>query len=213
MGQKVNPIAFRVGVQKDWHSHWYADARDYPKLLAQDLKIRQALMEKLKKAGITKVEIERSLKSITIRIFVSRPGVVIGRGGSGITELKKYLLNLLEISPDNPRAPRIDLPIEEVKNPSLNAHLVATRISEQLERRMPHRRVVHKTISHVMAAGALGIKVVLSGRIAGAEIGRTEKYTKGSIPSQTIRADIDYAKVPALTRSGYIGVKVWIHRK
>jgi small subunit ribosomal protein S3 len=213
MGQKINPTGFRTGVQKDWKSHWFASPQNYRRLLAQDLKIRRALMKKLQRAGITNVEIERSLKSLTIRIFVSRPGVVIGKGGSGITELKKYLLQLLDIKPDDPRAPRIDLPIEEVKNPNLNAHAVATRISDQLKRRMPHRRVVHRTISQVMAAGAAGIKVVLAGRIAGAEISRTEKYSQGSIPTQTIRADIDFAQVPSLTRSGYIGVKVWIHRK
>ena len=140
-------------------------------------------------------------------VYVTRPGIVIGRGGSGVEDLKKFILKLTNSS-------RIDLQIEEVKQPDTSAHLVATRIAEQLEKRLPARRVVAKTLERTMQAGAKGIKVILSGRINGAEIARRESYAApgGSVPLQTLRADIDYAQVPALTRSGYIGVKVWIYR-
>jgi len=212
MGQKVNPTAFRLGPQYTWKSRWYATGKRYADLVSKDTQLRANLLKKLTKAGISDVEIERSLKSITIRLFVSRPGVVIGRGGSGIEELRKYIYQLLDINPDDPQATKVDIPIEEIKKSDLNAHLVSQRIIDQLIKRIPHRRVVHKSMDAVMAAGAKGVKIILSGRIAGAEISRREKYFLGSIPQQTIRADIDYAEMPALTRSGYIGVKVYIYK-
>jgi len=167
-------------------------------------------MKRLASAGVTNIQIERSLKSIKVIIHVTRPGVVIGRGGSGIEELKKYIYQVLGFKPGDKNAPKIDMPVEEVKEPDLSAHLVATRIAEQLARRMPARRVVNKAMERTMQSRASGIKVLLSGRIGGAEISRRELYHSGSVPLQTLRADIDYAQIPSLTRSGFIGVKVWI---
>lgn len=208
MGHKVNPIGYRLQLApaEGWHSRWFTtDPRRYANYLEQDIKLRRALMKRLQVAGVTQVDIERSLKSMRVIVFVTRPGVVIGRGGAGIEELKKYIYSLTA-------APKIDLKIEEVKQPDLNAYLVATKIAEQLEKRMPARRVAKKTMERTMLAGARGIKILLAGRIGGAEIARREPYHSGSIPLQTLRADVDYAHVPALTRSGYVGVKVWIHR-
>lgn len=215
MGQKVNPLGFRLTLSKDWQSRWFSDdKRQYRENLLEDVKIRRFLMKKLKLAGIVQVQIERAINKMKIILYVSRPGVVIGRGGSGLELLKKELCQLVSIP-----EPEKNLELEpvEVKNPELLAQLVAVRITEQLEKRFPHRQVVNRTIERVMAAGAKGIKIVLSGRIAGAEISRTEKFgdrgKSGTVPAQTLRADIDYAQVPALTRSGYIGVKVWIYRE
>lgn len=212
MGQKIHPTVFRLGPQYTWKSRWFATGKRYAELVQKDTRLRQLLMKKLANAGICEVEIERSLKSMTIRLLVSRPGVVIGRGGTGIEELRKFIYSYLGINPQDPQATKVDIPVEEVKNPDLNAHLIAQRIVDQLVRRIPHRRVVHKVMDAVMGAGAKGIKVVLGGRIGGAEISRTEKYFKGSVPLQTIRAAIDYAQVPALTRSGYVGIKVYIYK-
>ena len=209
MGQKVNPIGFRIPLSPStsWISRWFSTSKvRYSQYLAEDLKLRKALMTKLKIAGVTKVEIERSLKSLKVIIHVSRPGVVIGRGGAGIEDLKKYIAKLI-------KATKVDLQIEEVKNPEINAYLVAIRIAEQLEKRLPARRVATKTIEKVMASGAKGVKILLSGRVNGAEISRRESYKSpsGSAPLQTLRANVDYASLPALTRSGYVGVKVWIY--
>src|SRR3972149_11168289 len=213
MGQKINPTGMRTGVFLPWKSRWFAEG-SYKDYLVEDIKIRAALMDRLKLAGITSVEIERLPKSMVIIMTVSRPGVVIGRGGTGLEELKKFILDVIEkTKSDNVKDMKIDLRVNEVKNPELSAHLVATRIASELERRIPHRRVVSKTIERVMQSGALGIKVVLSGRTAGAEISRTEKYHDGSVPSQTLRENIDYAQVPALLKRGYVGVKVYIHKK
>ncbi|HUS51962.1 MAG TPA: 30S ribosomal protein S3 [Candidatus Bathyarchaeia archaeon] len=211
MGQKVNPFGFRLTHIKNWQSRWFAsDPKRYRDNLLEDIKIREFLMKKLKLAGIVSVQIERSINKMKVSLHVSRPGVVIGRGGTSLEQLKKDLCKIVSL-PEPEKNLEID-PIE-VKEPELSAQLVATGIADQLERRMPQRRVVGKTIERVMGAGAKGVKVVLSGRIAGAEIGRTEKYSQGKIPLQTLRAKIDYAQVPALTRSGYIGVKVWVYRE
>lgn len=215
MGQKINPYSFRLPLlgMKGWKSRWFTtDAKRYKSYLEDDVKLRKALMKRLATAGITGVEIERSLKSIKVRIFVTRPGVVIGRGGTGIEELKKFIYRVLGFQEGDKNNPRIDMPVEEVKEPDLNAHLVATKVMEQLVRRIPARRVVTKTLERSMTAGAKGIKIQLSGRVGGAEIGRREKYKAGSIPLSTLRADVDYAIVPALTRSGYVGIKVWIYK-
>lgn len=168
-------------------------------------------MSKLRIAGVVKVDIERSLKSLKVLIFVTRPGVVIGRGGTGLEDLKKFIQKTLSLKPED-ASPKIELQIEEVKQPDLSAYLVATKIAEQLEKRMPSRKVVTRTIERTIQSGALGIKVVVAGRINGAEIARRELYHKGSVPLTTLRADIDYAQIPALTRSGYIGIKVWIYK-
>lgn len=168
----------------------------------------------MKLAGVTSIEIERLPKSMIVTITVSRPGVVIGRGGTGIEDVKKYILGIMsEVRGKSVKDLKIDIRINEVKNPELSAYLVAERIAGEMERRIPHRRAVQKAMERVMAAGALGIKVVVAGRINGAEISRVEKFHEGSVPSQTLRENIDYAQVPALLKRGYVGVKVWIHIK
>ncbi len=214
MGQKVNPISFRLPYLKEWKSRWFSSGKkQYQNNLLEDFKIRKFLLNKLRLAGISQVQIERSINKMKIILFVSRPGVVIGRGGSGLELLKKDLCRIVAMA-----QPEKNLEIEavEVKSPDLVAYLVAQRIAEQLERRFPYRRVINRTIENVMASGAKGIKIVLSGRIAGAEISRREKFgdkgKTGNVPTQTLRADIDFASVPALTRSGFIGVKVWIYK-
>lgn len=206
MGKKVNPYSMRLGNLYTWKSRWFADDQSYQKLLLADVKLRQFLMRELKPAGITQVNIERSPKLVKIILYVSRPGVVIGRGGANLEELKKIIAKKFE------PGLKIELEIEEVKDPEVNAQLVLENIITQLEKRIPHRRVVNRMMERVMNAGAKGIKIVLSGRIAGAEISRREKYSQGTVPLQSLRTDIDYAEHPALTKSGYIGVKVWINK-
>ena len=214
MGQKVNPIGFRVGRMFGWKSRWFSSSSSYKDFLIEDIKIRETLLKKLAVAGVNNIEIERLPKSIVILVFVSRPGVVIGRGGSGIEELKKEIIEIIKLNKKSKMASlKIDLKVQEVKNPELSAYLVAGRIAGDLERRIPHRRSITKAMDRVMMAGAGGIKVVLGGRINGAEISRVEKFHQGSVPTQTLREDIDYGEIPALTKRGYVGVKVWIHRK
>lgn len=213
MGQKVNPVGFRLGVNREWKSRWFSTGKEYTRLLLEDIKLRRMLEERLKLAGVHEIEIERLPKSITVRLFVSRPGVVIGRGGSGIEETKKFILRTLGYKDNDPKLPKIEIPVEEIKNPELSAKLVSLRIVLELERRIPARRVVTKTMERVMAAGAKGVKIVLGGRIGGAEISRREKYHRGSVPTQSLRSEIDFAEAPALLRSGYVGVKVWIHKE
>jgi small subunit ribosomal protein S3 len=214
MGQKVNPVGIRTGFYLPWKSRWFGDSRTFKEFLVEDIKIRRGLMEKLKLAGITTVEIERMAKSMVIIITVSRPGVVIGRGGTGIEDVKKFIVETMsQVRNKKVKDVKIDIRINEVKNPELSAHLVAGRIAQELERRIPHRRAVTKAIERVMASGALGVKVVLAGRINGAEISRVEKFHEGSVPTQTLREIVDYSQVPALLKRGYVGVKVWIHRK
>jgi len=212
MGQKVNPTGFRVGINVNWRSRWFASDKRYGQLLLEDVKLREALEKRLKSAGLSHVEIERSINKIDVIVFVSRPGIVIGRGGTGLEDLKKYVTSLLNQSRKKDSF-KVELKVEPVKEPNLDAHIVATMISDQLIRRMPHRRVVKQTLERVMQAGAKGVQVMLAGRIAGAEISRQEKYKKGTIPLSTLREEIDYASVPALTKSGYVGVKVWICKK
>jgi len=212
VGQKINPTGFRVGTFMPWKSRWFVDDKSYKEYLIEDIKIRKALMEKLKLAGITSVEIERLPKSIVITLTVSRPGVVIGRGGSGIEDVKKDVINIIRKIRGVKPVIKIDLHVVEVKNPELSAYLVAGRIAGDLERRFPHRRAVNKAIERVMQSGAKGVKVVLAGRINGADIARSEGFHVGSVPSQTLRANIDYAQVPAMGKRGYVGVKVWIHK-
>jgi small subunit ribosomal protein S3 len=215
MGQKVNPIAYRLPLNQleTWKSCWFTTSpRKYAALLGADVKLRTTLMKKLAAAGITRVGIERSPRSIRVIVWVTRPGVVIGRGGSGLEELKTFISGALKLNVSDKNNPKVDLRVEEVKEPDLSAYLVATRIAEQLVKRIPARRVVTKAMERSIQARAKGIKVLLAGRINGAEISRREPYHIGSVPLQTLRADVDYAHVPALTRSGYIGVKVWIYR-
>ncbi len=213
MAKKVNPVGFRIGVSKDWKSRWFVDDKRYKEYLYEDILIRKHLMEKLRMAGINSVEIERLPKSMKLNLEVSRPGVVIGRGGSGLEEIRKELISIIETAKGgNAKNMKIDIDVQEVKNPDISAQLVASRIASDLERRMPHRRTVTRVMDRTMQSGAKGIKIELGGRINGADIARREKFKSGSVPTQTLRADVDYAQVPALLKRGYVGVKVWIYR-
>ncbi len=213
MGQKVNPIALRVGRTIPWSSRWFGDKRLYVKQLFEDIKIREYLREKLKLAGVASIEIERLTRSIVITLTVGRPGVVIGRGGSGIEEVKRGLMALLtKIRGEALKGIKVELKVQEVKNADLSAQLVAERIASELERRIPSRRVATKSMERVMQSGAKGIKIVLAGRIQGADIARREKFHNGSVPTQTIREIVDYASVAANGVRGYVGVKVWIYK-
>ena len=211
MGQKVHPFGFRLGPLYTWKSRWYSSPKTYQINMLEDHMLRTMLESKLMMAGIVNVEIERSINTVKIFLHVARPGVVIGRGGTNLEALKKEVEKALGKSEDG-KPKKIELEVKEVKNPDLQAKLVMDRIIDQLEKRYPHRRAVSQAMSKVMSSGALGIKVVFSGRIGGAEIGRTEKYEEGTVPTQTLRADIDYAERPAFTKSGYVGVKVYIYR-
>jgi small subunit ribosomal protein S3 len=216
MGQKVNPKGFRIGTVFPWNSRWFAGNRSYKDLLLEDVELRIALQAKLRQAGLALVELERSINKMRIILHVAKPGVVIGRGGSGLEETKKFIEAFLKNRKHSNfvagQKMRIELTVEPVKEPYLNAQLVAANIADQLAKRMPHKRVCNQAIERVMSAGARGVKIGLAGRIAGAEIARREKYKQGSIPLSTIREEVDFAHVPSLTKSGYIGVKVWICR-
>ncbi|MDP2649583.1 MAG: 30S ribosomal protein S3 [bacterium] len=212
MGQKINPQILRLGVVYNWESRWFEDKK-YKDVLLEDYILRKFLMEKLKNAGVARVEIERSINSIKLIIYVSRPGIVIGRGGTGLEDLKKLLVNILNKNRrQSKNAPKLDIKVEPVKDPNLDAFLVARNISEQLIKRMPYKRILGQTSERVMTAGAKGVRILIAGRIGGSEIGRREKVQLGTVPLSTIRAHISFASVPALTKKGYIGVKVWIHR-
>ncbi|MGI5841293.1 MAG: 30S ribosomal protein S3 [Patescibacteria group bacterium] len=208
MGQKVNPISFRLETVKnspEWQSSWYAGSNKYADFLMEDKKIRDFIQKKLYSAGIVSIRIERSTKRIKLTLVVSRPGLVIGRGGKELEALKKDLQKILPKNKQN-----IDIQVEEFKQSELSAKLIAEKIAYQLTKRMPYRRAVLSAMEKSMAAGAKGIKVILSGRINGAEIGRREKFSLGTVPLSTIRSKIDYHHTPSLTRSGYIGVKVYL---
>jgi len=215
MGQKVNPQILRLGPIYNWSSRWFDDKR-YKDVLLEDYNLRRALMAKLANAGVSEIEIERSINSLKLTVNVSRPGMVIGRGGSGMEDIKEYLYKFLKIKKNPPAggqsAPKIDIRIEPIKEPNLDAFLVAKNISDQLVKRLPHRRILAQTVERVMGAGGKGVRIIISGRVGGAEIGRREKIQKGTVPLSTIRERISFASVPALTKKGYIGVKVWINK-
>ena len=173
---------------------------------------REALFKRLKQAGVGEVIIERSLSAIKITIHVTRPGIVIGRGGTGLEELKREIVKMLGVTKKERNSKKIELKVEPIKDPNLSAYLVAVNIGDQLLRRMPHRRIMKQSVDRVITSGAKGVRIVLSGRIGGAEIGRRERLQSGKVSLSTIRENIDYAEVPALTKSGYVGVKVWINR-
>lgn len=205
MGQKVNPISMRLQVNKDWRSKWFVDKRDYAKFLKDDLAVRRLISTKLgSRAAINKVEITRTPNLVTVTIATAKAGVVIGRGGSGATELKAAIEKIYKTPT------RIN--IEEVKKSELYAKLVAENIAHQLERRMSFRRAIKSSAAATMRAGAKGIRIEVAGRLNGAEMSRREKEVAGSVPLHTIRADIDYAHVNAQTIAGIIGVKVWIYK-
>ncbi len=211
MGQKINPKILRLGPLYNWSSRWFDDKR-YKETLLEDFKIRKSLMERLKNAGISEIEIERSINSLKITAYVSKPGMVIGRGGTGLEELRDFLQkNLLKKSQVKNQF-KLDIRVEPIKDPNLDAYLVAKNISDQLIRRLPAKRVMAGASEKVMGSGAKGVRIVLSGRIGGAEIGRREKLQQGTVPLSTIRENISYASHPALTKKGYIGVKVWINK-
>ncbi|MEI7674175.1 MAG: 30S ribosomal protein S3 [bacterium] len=205
MGQKVNPISYRLQLNKDWRSKWFASKKDYATFLAQDLKVRKMIIDKLgSRAAINKVDIERSPNLVTVTIMTAKAGVVIGRGGSGATELKNAIEAIYQIPS------RVN--IEEVKKPELYAKLVAENIAHQIERRISFRRAIKSTAAATMRSGAKGIRIQVAGRLNGAEMSRTEKEFQGSVPLHTLRANIDYAHVSAHTAAGIIGVKVWIYK-
>ena len=203
MGQKVNPHGLRVGIIKTWDSRWFAE-KDYEKFLLEDIKIREFIKEKLFSAGISRVEIERAANRARITIHTAKPGMIIGRGGAGIEEMKKSLKKLT--------GKQIDINIAEVRQPDMDAQLVAENIAAQLERRIAFRRAMKQSIQRTMRMGAKGIKVMVGGRLGGAEIARSEAARDGSIPLHTLRADIDYGTAEAHTTYGLIGVKVWIYK-
>ena len=202
MGQKVSPIGLRIGVNKTWESNWYADKKDIAKLLANDVKIRKFLQKKLKDASVSSILIDRNTKTTNVTINTAKPGVVIGHGGEEIEKLKKEISKLVN--------EEVQISIKEIKNPDLDAALVAESIARQIEGRVSFRIAQKRAIRNTMKAGAKGIKTAVSGRLGGADMARTEGYTEGVIPLHTLRADIDYAHKEADTTYGKIGVKVWI---
>lgn len=203
MGQKVNPHGLRVGVIKDWDSRWYAE-KDFADFLVEDYNIREFLKKKLYSAGISKIEIERASDRVKVIIYTAKPGVIIGKGGADIEKLKKELTKLTD--------KKLVVDIKEVKRPDREAQLVAESIAQQLENRVSFRRAMKSTMGRSLKAGAQGIKTAVSGRLGGADIARTEFYSEGTIPLQTLRADIDYGFAEADTTYGKLGVKVWIYK-
>jgi small subunit ribosomal protein S3 len=204
MGQKVNPHGLRVGVIKDWNSKWYADKKTFSDSLVEDQKIRKFLKKKLYSAGISKIDIERASNRLTVIIHTAKPGVVIGKGGAEIEKTKKEIEAMTSAS-------RVSLDVKEVRRPDKDAQLVAENIAGQLENRISFRRAMKSTMSRTMKQGAKGIKTSCSGRLGGADIARREFYSEGTIPLQTLRADIDYGFAEANTTYGKVGVKVWIY--
>lgn len=213
MGQKVNPIIFRIGPLKTWTSKWYAPAKSYSKKLREDIEIRKYLHTKLRASGIDKIIIERSRENITITVHAAKPGLIIGRGGQGIEDVRKELLQkCLKKSQKKEEKISLNINIQEVSKANLSAGVVREQVIAELERRMPYRRVMKQAIDRVMKAGAMGVKIVTKGRLNGTEIARTEMLSEGKIPLHTLRADIDYSRGTARTTYGAIGVKVWIYR-
>ncbi len=201
MGQKTNPIGFRLSLKRNWRSNWFVKG-SYSQGLSEDIKIRKYVLHRLNNAGISKVEISRTSKVVTVTIFTARPGIVIGKGGEGVNHLKK---ELNQLTPKD-----IQINISEVKRPELDASLVGSNIAHQLKKKISYRRVVNKAMQSTMRMGARGIRINVAGRLGGAEIARSEKFMNGSVPLHTLRADIDYALTEAHTTYGVIGIKVWI---
>ncbi len=203
MGQKVHPVGLRIGIIRDWESRWYSD-KHFADYLHEDLRIRKYIKEKLSRAGIPRIEIERQSKAVKITVHAARPGIIIGRGGTGIDALRKELAELT--------GKEVQLNVQEIRRPDLEAQLVAENVAQQLERRVAHRRAMKQAVQRSLRAGAKGIRISCSGRLAGAEIARYEWYREGRVPLHTLRADIDFGVAEALTTYGRIGVKVWIYR-
>ena len=203
MGQKVNPIGFRIGIIRDWDAKWYADKK-YEELLHEDLKVRKFIMDKMPESGISRIELERAANRLRVTIHTAKPGMVIGRGGNEVDTLRQRLEQLT--------GKQVHINIIEIKTPELDATLVAESIAQQLVKRIAFRRAMKQSIFRTMRAGAQGIKVAASGRLGGAEMARHESYHEGTVPLQTLRADIDYGFAEAKTTYGRIGVKVWIYK-
>jgi small subunit ribosomal protein S3 len=209
MGKKINPKIFRISLTKNWTSKWFDEGGDYVKKLEQDVRVKKFLIKELREAGIDKVEIERSNNKISIFVHTGKPGMIIGRGGTGIEDLKKKIHDKFL---KNYRLGEIALNIEEVSRPSLSAQIVLQSMTIDIEKRMPFRKVLKQAINRVERAGALGVKVSISGRLNGAEIAREEKLSSGKVPLHTLRANIDYSGGAAFTTYGTIGIKVWIYK-
>lgn len=205
MGQKVNPNGIRLGIVRDWDSVWYANNQDYADMLCADLKVREYLFKALSKASVGRIRIERPAQNAHITIHSARPGVVIGKKGEDVERLKTEVSKMMSGVP-------VNINIEEIKKPELNAKLVGESIAQQLEKRIMFRRAMKRAVQNTMKAGAEGVKVCISGRLGGAEIARSEWYREGRVPLHTLRADVDYASVEALTTYGIIGIKVWIFK-
>lgn len=213
MGQKVHPKAFRLKINKSWDSKWFAD-KDFALLLRQDIQVRKYILDKLKNAAVSRVDIERSANALSVNIYCAKPGVVIGRGGQGAEELKREIQNkfLKDGFSRQRRLKNINVNILEVEKPALDSAIVIQQVIADLEKRIPFRRAVKQAIGRVEKAGAKGVKIMVSGRLNGAEIARRETFFSGKIPLHTLRADIDYCRSAAQTIYGKIGVKVWIYR-
>ncbi len=203
MGQKVNPKGFRIGVIKTWDSNWYAD-RDYTNLLHEDFKVRKFIKDKFYAAGVSKVEIQRTGNRLRVTIHTAKPGIIIGRGGQEVEILKVELTKMTGKS--------VNINIQEIRKPELDAQIVAENVAQQLEKRISFRRAMKQSVGRTMRVGALGMKIMISGRLGGAEIARTEWHSEGKVPLHTLRADIDYGFAEANTTYGKIGIKVWINR-
>ncbi len=204
MGQKVHPIGFRLGIAKDWNSTWFAEKRNYAELLISDLEVREFLQNRLAQAAVSRIQIERPAKSARITIHTARPGIVIGKKGEDIERLRRDVTALMGVP--------THITVAEIRKPELDAKLVAEGIAQQLERRIMFRRAMKRAVGNSMRLGALGIKVLVSGRLNGADIARNEWYREGRVPLHTLRADVDYGFVEAKTTYGVLGVKVWIYK-
>jgi small subunit ribosomal protein S3 len=204
MGQKVHPIGIRLGIVKDWNSRWYASSHDYPLFLNQDLEVRQFLRTKLAHASVSRIQINRPANNAHITIHTARPGIVIGKKGEDIDVLRNQISKMIGVP--------VQLNVEEIRKPELDAQLVAEGVAQQLEKRIMYRRAMKRAVTNTMRLGAEGIKIMVGGRLNGAEIARTEWYREGRVPLHTLRADIDYATAEANTTYGIIGIKVWIFK-
>lgn len=204
MGQKVHPLILRMGIIRTWHSRWFANPKDYPKFIYEDYKVRKFIKARFKQAAISSIVIERLADKLKIRIRSARPGIIIGRHGADIERLREDLSSMVKTE--------ISIDIEEVKNPALDAQLIAENIAMQIEKRVAFRRAVKRAMEQTVNAGAKGVRVTCAGRLNGAEMSRTETYKQGKVPLQTLRADIDYGFAESLTTYGLIGVKTWIYK-
>jgi small subunit ribosomal protein S3 len=204
MGQKVHPTGIRLGIVKDWTSRWYANSQNYPVLLLQDLKVREYIKKKLAHASVSRVQINRPANNANITVHTARPGIVIGKKGEDIDVLRQDISAMMGVP--------VQLNVEEIRKPELDAYLVAESIAQQLEKRIMYRRAMKRAVTNTMRLGAEGIKITVAGRLNGAEIARTEWYREGRVPLHTLRADIDYGTAEAKTTYGIIGIKVWIFK-